>query len=146
MSFGKHQTVLLKFSISLLDSNYRVILHFFDGARDGNVSKVIDMLNDGVPVDNVDGVGTTALRCAAYKNRTDVTRILLQRGADVNKRSGWYLETALHTAVRLNNTDVIEVLLKHGASTKIKNRDSRTPFDLARDQNNKETVRLLKRH
>ena len=43
------------------------------------------MLDVGVPVDSEDGGGMTALRWAAWHNRTDATELLLSRGADVNK-------------------------------------------------------------
>ena len=79
---------------------------------------MIELLDAGVPVDSVDWDGDTALRSAAYENRTDVTRVLLKKGADVDKRSGDDHETALHIAAMFNKTDVIELLLKHGASTK----------------------------
>ena len=104
------------------------------------------MLDVGVPVDSENKLGMTALQWAAVKNRTDVTELLLSRGADVNKRSGDYHDTALHMAAFRNNTDVIEVLLKHGASTNIKNRRGFIPIDYARHENNKAAVRLLERH
>ena len=104
------------------------------------------MIDVGVPVDSEDEFGRTALQCAAWKNRTDVTQSLLNRGADVNKRSGRGHPTALHTAAIHNNTDVIEVLLKHGASTNIADGYGDTPIDLARRANNKAAVRLLERH
>ena len=104
------------------------------------------MLDVGVPVDGVDGIGRTALRCAAMDNRTDITELLLSRGTDVNKRCGRNHDTALHWAAFHNNTDVIEALLKHGASTNIKDSYGRTPIDLARTYNSKAAVRLLERH
>ena len=110
------------------------------------MSLVIELLDAGVPVDSVDGDGDTALRSAAYENRTDVTRVLLKRGADVDKRSGDDHETALHIAAMFSNTDVIELLLKHGASTKTEDRFGNTPMDLAREQNNEALMRLLERH
>ena len=105
-----------------------------------------EILDVGVPVDGVDGIGRTALRCAAMDNRTDITELLLSRGADVNKRCGRNHDTALHWAAFHNNTDVIEALLKHGASTNIKDSYGRTPIDLARTYNSKAAVRLLERH
>ena len=107
---------------------------------------MIELLDAGVPVDSVDGDGDTALRSAAYENRIYVTRVLLKRGADVDKRSGDDHETALHIAAMFNNTDVIELLLKHGASTKIEDRFGNTPMDLAREQNSEALMRLLERH
>ena len=104
------------------------------------------MLDGGVPVDIENGIGWTALQYAAFKNRTDVTQLLLRRGADVNKRSGGDHSTALRSAAYYNSTDVIEVLLKHGASANIKDRYSRTPIDTARLVNNEAAVRLLEQH
>ena len=104
------------------------------------------MLDVGVPVDSEDQFGSTALRWAAAMNRTDVTELLLSRGADVNKQSGGAHYTALHQAASNNRTDAIEVLLKHGASTNIKDGRGSTPIDLARLENNKTAVRLLERH
>ena len=79
------------------------------------------------------------------KNRTDVTELLLSRGADLNKRSGDIHSTALHVAARFNSTDAIEVLLMHGASTNIKDRKGKRPIDDARCNNSKAAVRLLER-
>ena len=75
------------------------------------------MLDLGVPVDIDVGFGSTAVKFAAIMNRTDVTQLLLDKGADVDKRSGFDHSAALHMAVRYGNTGVTKVLLKHGAST-----------------------------
>ena len=142
-------------SISLLEITRKLInrfttpqlvIRFIRAVCDGEVSKVKEMLDVGVPVDSEDGVGLTALQWAAWKNRTDVMELLLSRGADVNKQSDCYHATALHLAAFCNNTDVIKVLLKIGASTNIKDRYGDTPIDLARLVNNKAAVRLLERH
>ena len=104
------------------------------------------MLDVGMPVDSVGWNGITALKSAARMNRTGVIRLLLNRGADVDKQSGNYNSTALHTAAFNNSTGVIEVLLKHGASTNIKDSDGITPVDLARQRNNEAAVSLLERY
>ena len=52
--------------------------------KDGNVSKVVDMVDAGMPVDILDWCNNTALRRAATFNRTDVVRYLLKKGANVN--------------------------------------------------------------
>ena len=132
--------------ISLLEITGELIDRFTDAAIDGDVSEVKEMLDVGVPVDSVDVVGRTALQWAVVYHKTDVTQLLLSRGADVNKRSGLHRQTALHKAASNNSTDVIEVLLKHGASTNIKDRNGRTPIDVARAMNREVAVRLLERH
>ena len=99
-----------------------------------------------MPIDSVGWDRRTALQLAARDSKTDVTRFLCSRGANVNKRSGDDQSTALHKAALYNNTDVIEVLLKHGASTNIKDRYGRTPIDDARLHNHEAAVCLLEQH
>ena len=133
-------------SISLLEITGELIKRFLYAAVDGDVSKLKEMLDVGVPVDGEIELGTAALQCAAMCNRTDLAQLLLSRGADVNKRSAYGHSTALHVAAFANSTDVFEVLLKHGASTNIKDCYGKTPIDEARRANNKAAVRLLERH
>ena len=132
-------------SISLLETDYELINRFTSADSSGEVSKVRELLDAGVPVD-IEGYARTALQWAAWKNSTDVTELLLIRGADVNKQSCPYYLTALHWAARYNSTDVIEVPLKHGASTNIKDGDGRTPIGDARGWNKETAVRLLEHH
>ena len=132
--------------ISLLEITHELIKRFIDAAFAGDVSKLKEMLDVGVPVDSVYEGGCTALQCAAMYKRTEVTELLLSRGADVNKQSGDDHSTALHKAALNDSTDVIKVLLKHGASKNIKNRNDNTPIDDARRRYNKTAVSLLERH
>ena len=132
--------------ISLLEITRELISRFTDAAFAGDVRKLKEMLDAGVPVDSVYKGGCTALQCAAMYNRTDVTKLLLSRGADVDKQSGDDQSTALHKAALYERTDVIKVLLKHGASKDIKNRNGNTPIDDARGRYNKIAVSLLKQH
>ena len=98
-----------------------------------------------MPVDIDDGDGWTALITAAFKNRTDVVRYLLNNGADVNKQNSWGV-TALHWASFRNYTDVMRILLKHGARKDIKDKHGRTPIDVARLWNKKEAADLLEQY
>ena len=112
----------------------------------GDVSKVVEMLEAGMPIDITNGeYGWTALITAAFKNRTDVVRYMLDKGADVNKqaRQGW---TALHHASIKNNTDVMRMLLQHGAIKDIKDKFGSTPIDEAHSRNQKEAVDLLEQY
>ena len=113
-------------------------------AEDGGVSKVVDMVEAGMPVDIVDKWDHTAPRSAACTNRTDVIRYLLDKTANVDKQDSdaW---TAL-SAVNNNNTDVIRILLQHRTRKDIKNNDGNTPIDVARRWNYKEAVGLLKQY
>ena len=129
--------------ISSIEIGPQLVNSFTDAAMLGDVRKVVRILDEGMPVDSVDGIGWTALQYAAMYNRTDVMHELLQRKADVNKRDRDYGRTALHWSAMNNSTDDIRLLLENGASTTIKDKWDRTPIDLAREQKNQEAVLLL---
>lgn len=57
-----------------------IVKRFHDAARYGVVNVVVDMLRDGVPVDRCDEHSRTALFMAAYYNRIDVAKVLLENG------------------------------------------------------------------
>ena len=65
-------------------------------------------------IDTLQGSGMTALMLACLSGRTDVVKLLLEEGADVDKATadGW---TPLIIACRNGHTDVVKVLVKEGA-------------------------------
>lgn len=76
----------------------------------------------------------TALHAAAAQRDPElavrITRMLLARGADPNRRQQqeW---TALHAAAHSGNTQLVQLLLAMGADPEPKNAQGRTPADLA---------------
>ena len=69
-----------------LEINPEFIPTFTSAAGDGDVSKVVDMVKAGMPIDIVDKHDDTALMRVACNNRTDVISALLQKGAEsINK-------------------------------------------------------------
>ena len=116
-----------------------------DATRKGDASKVVEMVEAGMPVDIAGGDSRTALITAALFNRTEVVRCLLDKGANVNKqdRLGG---TALHWASHDNYTDVMRMLLQHGARKDITDNYGITPIDRARRWNHKEAVDLLEQY
>ena len=103
------------------------------------------MQDDGMPVDNSDKYGNTALMQAARNGCLDVARWLILKGACVNKRGDrdW---TAIHHAAYSNSNDVIRVLLQCGATTSIESENGSIPIDVVRRWVDEEAVRLLKQH
>ena len=106
--------------------------------------KLVNMLNDGMPVNSRDEDDWTALHLASWSNKKYIVELLLQNGANVNAQNvdG---TTPLHHAARWNSAEAIRILLQHGASRNIRNSNGRTPFDVARTWKKKEAVHLLKR-
>ena len=116
---------------------------FTDEAWCGDVSDVVRLLDEGMPIDSVGEFGWTALQRAAMTNQTDVIHELLGRGANVNKQCDCLGLTAIHLSAPNNKTDVIRLLLQYSASTNIKDDKGQKPIDCACGKNQEEAVYLL---
>jgi ankyrin repeat protein len=73
--------------------------------------------------------GDTPLHFAALGDRTELARLLIEQGADVNARNR-NRETALHLAA-IYGYDVAQLLIGKGADIKLRNRDGDTPLTVA---------------
>ena len=70
---------------------------------------------------------------SALKRRSFSDAIMrIEQGADVNAQSSCG-ETALHLAVWSGSVPIIKKLIAYGADVNIKNKDGKTPMDLARE-------------
>ena len=127
-------------TVSSIEIDEDLIIRFRDAASEGDVSTVEELLRAGVPVDIVvdDRFDLTTLMPAALRNRTDIIRLLLQNGANVNKQNHLGYRAAVN-----NNPEAIALLVKHGALMNITNNDGYKPIDVARWNNNEATVRML---
>lgn len=76
--------------------------------------------------------GFTALHYCAQNQYTDIAKLLLEHGADVDPKDN-YGNTPLFKAVFFSEgkTDMIELLLKAGADPNIKNNAGVSPKELA---------------
>lgn len=63
----------------------------------------------------------TPLHLASEAGHTEVVRILLENGGDVNAQDQMNGETPLHLACEAGFSDIIQLLLHHGADTTIEN-------------------------
>eukprot|EP01100_Stratorugosa_tubuloviscum_P001784 TRINITY_DN13_c1_g2_i1.p1 TRINITY_DN13_c1_g2~~TRINITY_DN13_c1_g2_i1.p1 ORF type:complete len:153 (-),score=62.16 TRINITY_DN13_c1_g2_i1:56-514(-) len=92
-------------------------------ARNGNLSYMKRLFKDygrELDVNWADGLGNTALHYSSQQNQIDAASLLVENGADANKRN-LAGDTALHLASRKNHTDMINVLLEAGADKRIQN-------------------------
>ena len=124
---------------SYLETDRQLVGSFLRAAEEGDVREVDRFLQDGMPVHVSYGNGWTALHRASGLNRSDVAKLLLRVGADVNipTITG---DTPLHRAAHWNSTEVARLLLVEGADINLKNRRNETPLDCTRGD---EVKRLL---
>lgn len=119
-------------------------------AEHGLVSLTRQLLKSGADVNGRMRGEDTPLMIACTAGHGEIVDLLLEAGADVNKKSsvsdeGDPGETPLMTAAADGNRDMIGTLLKHGADVKVKTRRGRTALSLAlfRRDIDRDLVRLL---
>ncbi len=86
----------------------------FDHARAGDVARLVEHLDAGVPVNLTNGAGDSLLILSAYHRHAEAVRTLLDRGADharVNDKG----QTALAAAAFRQDRDIVTELLARGA-------------------------------
>lgn len=118
--------------------------------KKGNVKDVIQLLERGADPNEADFCGFTCLHEAALAGHTEVAKILLDHGADVNKPAfeAGDLETPLIDASENQHTETVKLLLKYGADTRVYNIDGFTALtkiynDHANEEGYDEIIKLL---
>ncbi|KAK3101776.1 hypothetical protein FSP39_006268 [Pinctada imbricata] len=94
-------------------------------------------------VNSTDSDMYTPLHRACYNGHTDMVRLLLANGANIEAKTidGWH---PIHSAARWNQAQVISVLIENGADINATTKGGQTPLHLASSQkDSKETLIIL---
>lgn len=92
-----------------------LVEELWDAARDGDVARVRAALDKGADVNAKGRYDRTALGFAADKGHTDVIRLLLQRGADINVLDTFYKMRPLDLALMNEHLDAAGLLVERGS-------------------------------
>jgi len=99
-------------------------------ARRGDLGAARAALDSGQPADDDGKTGITPLRWALLNHHRDMVHLLVEHGADIDRRDAAG-ETALLAATRAGNRDDVATLLSLGADANLSDRDGNTPLHLA---------------
>ncbi len=88
------------------------------------------------------GFNVYPLHSSVAANNEDISKILLEAGAEVNIRQSSGL-TPLHSAAHHGNIELIILLLEAGADITIKTEDGNTPADMAYTSGHIEIAKIL---
>ncbi|XP_028986043.1 neurogenic locus notch homolog protein 1 [Betta splendens] len=113
--------------------------------RSGLDRVVLELLRAGVPVNNTDHTGRSALHWACSVNHLSLTRTLIRYGAavDLQDNKG---ESALFLSALHGCYDTARLLLLHGANLELHDWRGRRPMDVAREGMHHQVLELLLAH
>ncbi|MFC1603640.1 ankyrin repeat domain-containing protein [Planctomycetota bacterium] len=108
----------------------------------GNLTKVKQLVEDGMNVDTPDELGWTATYWAVSAGQMEMAGYLLNQGIDVNAktRDG---HTLLHQASRAGMVEIVKSLIAKGADVDAKADEGSTPLQDAAGAGQEAVVRLL---
>ncbi len=119
-------------------------MSLMQAVKANNAAQVRQLIASGVDVNAADAGGDIPLIMAAYLGHTEITRLLLEAGADVAAVDPGMKATALHAAAYAGRTEPARLLIQHGIAI-----DAQGPYNgytALHDaiwQNNVETARVI---
>ncbi|RXT24154.1 hypothetical protein B5P46_19825 [Rhizobium leguminosarum] len=114
-----------------------------EAAKDGDIARVTQLLDQGSDLSELDGAGEPALIIASLAGHADVVALLLDRGADIEVRNKGGL-MALHAAAYAGNLEVVKLLVADGADVNDrKNFYQMSPLHGAAEEGHTEVVAFL---
>jgi hypothetical protein len=87
--------------------------------------------------------GKTLLMLAAFDGDTEIIKMLLERGADINAQEEKYGRTALGYAIWNGEAEVVRILLEAGADKSLKDMQNKTVIEQAQASKKAEIVELM---
>jgi ankyrin repeat protein len=117
-----------------------------DAAKEGDVARTKQLLDQGADINEPDGSGEPALLIASLAGHADVVALLLERGSNIEIRNKGGL-TALHAAAYGGHLDVVELLIVDGADVNDdKNFYKMSPLHAAAEEGHADVVAYLLAH
>jgi hypothetical protein len=114
------------------------------GAWEGNIALMELFHLRGADIDRTNRFGETALMLAAWKNRKDAVRWLLDRGAQPNRGNGEVRQwTALHYATFGGHGELVDTLLGSGADINARSTNGSTVVMMAAREGHAALARRL---
>jgi ankyrin repeat protein len=87
--------------------------------------------------------GWTPFEIALWAGHTQIGAYLIEKGADINRANPNRGFTPLHLAAVLNDVALVQLLVDKGANLQAKDKDGKTPLDIAKEKGNLNVVKII---
>jgi ankyrin repeat protein len=122
--------------------NYQKAFH--RSAQLGSLNIAEYLIEQGVPINEKDSTGTTALISAVKNGHPEIVQLLLAKGADPNiQEDGGLKATALMQAASSNNVSITSNLINRGANVDATDVNGDTAINWATFNGNVDVMKLL---
>lgn len=139
---ARHRILRILNIQTLRDDQLKDLL--IDSVNTGNIPLIKDLLELNILGDLKMYKLQEPLSFFAIRSKdSELLNALLDRGLDVNERSGLNGDTALHLATLEGNVDCLKILIDHKAELDAKGARERTALHLAAQYQNNEAANLL---
>lgn len=128
--------------LDAVDGKGRTALHY--NCAGGSSQAVHYLLQHGASVHLPDLSGSTPLHWAARYGHAPIVRLLLDSKASPDEQNNMG-DTAMHEAAALGLVEPLQWLVVAKANLSLRNRESRTPLEVAERAPSKEALQLLQR-
>lgn len=120
----------------------------YEAVVSGQVEKVKTLLQEKPELlDAYADDGFTPLALACYFSQYPVSKLLVEKGADVNKvASNGSQIGPIHSAVAVNSVELVRLLLENGGDPNLKQNGGVTPLHSAAHRGNVPIIELLLQH
>jgi len=96
----------------------------------GDIEIISYLINAGA---DLEAGNSSALFHAARRERMEVVKLLLEKGANPNSRTKSYQTTPLMAAASYGNTEICKLLISYKADPRLQNKAGKSAIDNARD-------------
>ncbi|WP_333023368.1 ankyrin repeat domain-containing protein [Wolbachia endosymbiont of Pentidionis agamae] len=130
-----------KADFTAIDDENRIPLHY---AVLYGYKKIVKLFINQITINSKDRAGFTPLHFAAFCDDTELMRLLIENGAEVNEKDFQEHRTPLHlAAISCNSCRNIKILLEKGAEIELQDVNLNTPLFLAVKNNKMKVIEYL---
>ena len=129
-------------NVNARDKENSTPLHI--ACKKGNLELVKLLLDNGARSDFHDQDMYTPLHIASKLGNVELATILIESGAIINCKFLGSSTTPLHVASYYGQKEIVKLLLDHGCQLRLKNKENKTAFDLAKQKGHHQIVKLLR--
>lgn len=130
-----------KASLNVKDNDLNTALYYAITNEESETAKLL--IEAGADLSSLNKLDDTALILATSVNDNNTMKLALEKDVTLINKANKEGKTALLEAARHGSIETVKILLSAGADKQMKNKNGKTPLDIAKKTQNNAVARLL---